>query len=325
LKGYAPCHNTEEVIAAIGYEAEHDVENPCGSVFCAHGAGFVVPWDQVEAYMHLESVLTGRKNDGGQDGYDAQDTWEAAGGEESGGYAVRYGSRQSGRESGSVSDVIGQDEIDEIMTRTYGTKERKKQGWARTIRSSETVEKVRDRGKPDSMPQEEYLLVDGYNIIFAWNSLKELAQVNLDGARGRLMDILSNYQGYRKIHLILVFDAYKVKGNPGSTVRYHNIDVVYTKEAETADQYIEKVTHEIGRKHHVRVATSDGLEQLIILGAGAVRVSARELQEEVMEAGEELRQMFLTPQTVQTGGRNYLLEGASEEVTAYLERITESG
>ena len=324
LKGYAPCHNTEEVIAAIGYEAEHDVENPCGSVFCAHGAGFVVPWDQVEAYMHLESALTGRKNDGGQDGYDAQGTWEAAGGEESGGYAVRYGSRQSGRESGSVSDVIGQDEIDEIMTRTYGTKERKKQGWARTIRSSETVEKVRDRGKPDSMPQEEYLLVDGYNIIFAWNSLKELAQVNLDGARGRLMDILSNYQGYRKIHLILVFDAYKVKGNPGSTVRYHNIDVVYTKEAETADQYIEKVTHEIGRKHHVRVATSDGLEQLIILGAGAVRVSARELQEEVMEAGEELRQMFLTTQTVQTGGRNYLLEGASEEVTAYLERITEN-
>ena len=222
------------------------------------------------------------------------------------------------------SVAIGQDEIDEIMTRTYGTKERKKQGWARTIRSSETVEKVRDRGKPDSMPQEEYLLVDGYNIIFAWNSLKELAQVNLDGARGRLMDILSNYQGYRKIHLILVFDAYKVKGNPGSTVRYHNIDVVYTKEAETADQYIEKVTHEIGRKHHVRVATSDGLEQLIILGAGAVRVSARELQEEVMEAGEELRQMFLTTQTVQTGGRNYLLEGASEEVTAYLERITEN-
>ena len=325
LKGYAPCHNTEEVIAAIGYEAEHDVENPCGSVFCAHGAGFVVPWDQVEAYMHLESALTGWKNDGGQDGYDAQGAWEAAGGEESGGYAVRYGSRQNGRESGSVSDVIGQDEIDEIMTRTYGTKERKKQGWARTIRSSETVEKVRDRGKPDSMPQEEYLLVDGYNIIFAWNSLKELAQVNLDGARGRLMDILSNYQGYRKIHLILVFDAYKVKGNPGSTVRYHNIDVVYTKEAETADQYIEKVTHEIGRKHQVRVATSDGLEQLIILGAGAVRVSARELQEEVMEAGEELREMFLTPQTVQTGGRNYLLEGASEEVTAYLERITENG
>lgn len=179
--------------------------------------------------------------------------------------------------------------------------------------------------RQSALPQEEYLLVDGYNIIFAWDLLKELAQVSLDGARGRLMDILSNYQGYRKIHLILVFDAYKVKGNPGSTVRYHNIDVVYTKEAETADQYIEKVTHEIGRKHHVRVATSDGLEQLIIMGAGAIRVSARELQEEVMEAGEELRRMFLHPQLQQTGGRNYLLEGAPEEVTAYLEQIKENG
>ncbi len=327
LKGYAPCHNTEEVIAAIGYEAEHDVENPCGSVFCAHGAGFVVPWDQVEAYMHLESALTGLQDGDRQDGYSAQDAWETGAEEENGGYAVRYGSRRDVRSQGSVADVIGQDEIDEIMARTYGTKERKKQGWARTIRPSEPVGKERNGGgnRQSALPQEEYLLVDGYNIIFAWDLLKELAQVSLDGARGRLMDILSNYQGYRKIHLILVFDAYKVKGNPGSTVRYHNIDVVYTKEAETADQYIEKVTHEIGRKHHVRVATSDGLEQLIIMGAGAIRVSARELQEEVMEAGEELRRMFLHPQLQQTGGRNYLLEGAPEEVTAYLEQIKENG
>ena len=316
LKGYAPCHNTEEAIAAIGYEAEHDVENPCGSVFCAHGAGFVVPWDQVEAYMHLESALTGWKSDGRQDTDGVQGEWDA-------GYTVRYSSRRNGRESGSALVAIGQDEIDEIMTRTYGTKERKKQGWARTIRSSAVTEKARNGGGHNNVLQEEYLLVDGYNIIFAWDALKELAQVNLDGARGRLMDILSNYQGYRKTHLILVFDAYKVKGNPGSTVRYHNIDVVYTKEAETADQYIEKVTHEIGRKHRVRVATSDGLEQLIIMGAGAIRVSARELQEEVMEAGEELRQMFLSPQAAQAGGRNYLLDGASEEVTAYLERMKE--
>ncbi len=316
LKGYAPCHNTEDVIAAIGYEAEHDVENPCGSVFCAHGAGFVVPWDQVEAYMHLESALTGWKSDSGQDTDGVQGEWDA-------GYTVQYSSRKNGRESGSTLVAIGQDEIDEIMTRTYGTKERKKQGWARTIRSSVVTEKARSGGGNNNVLQEEYLLVDGYNIIFAWDALKELAQVNLDGARGRLMDILSNYQGYRKTHLILVFDAYKVKGNPGSTVRYHNIDVVYTKEAETADQYIEKVTHEIGRKHHVRVATSDGLEQLIIMGAGAVRVSARELQEEVMEAGEELRQMFLSPQAAQAGGHNYLLDGASEEVTAYLERMKE--
>lgn len=348
LKGYAPCHNTEEVIEAIGYEAEHDVENPCGSVFCAHGAGFVVPWDQVESYMHLESALTGSSSGAGTG--DGEAVMPAAG------YAVRYGSRKAGSDAGPASDVIGQDEIDEIMTRTYGTKERKKQGWARTIRPSGTSGKDRngDRaamlrsasvsgaaeqepdqgengsrrkhtgGRADARSQEEYLLVDGYNIIFAWDSLKELAQVNLDSARGRLMDILSNYQGYRRMHLILVFDAYKVKGNPGSTVRYHNIDVVYTKEAETADQYIEKVTHEIGHRHHVRVATSDGLEQLIIMGAGAVRVSARELQEEVMEAGEELRQMFISPQVQMSGGKNYLLEGASEEVTAYLEQMRDN-
>ena len=316
LKGYAPCHNTEDVIAAIGYEAEHDVENPCGSVFCAHGAGFVVPWDQVEAYMHLESALTGWKSNGRQDTDGARGEWDD-------GYTVRYSGRRNGQGSGLASVAIGQDEIDEIMTRTYGTKERKKQGWARTIRSSAAIEKAKNGGGHNNVFREEYLLVDGYNIIFAWDALKELAQANLDGARGRLMDILSNYQGYRKTHLILVFDAYKVKGNPGSTVRYHNIDVVYTKEAETADQYIEKVTHEIGRKYHVRVATSDGLEQLIIMGAGAVRVSARELQEEVMEAGEELRQMFLSPQAAQAGRRNYLLDGASEEVTAYLERMKE--
>ena len=316
LKGYAPCHNTEEVIEAIGYEAEHDVENPCGSVFCAHGAGFVVPWDQVETYMHLESALTGSSSGAGTG--DGEAVMPAAG------YAVRYGSRKAGSDAGPASDVIGQDEIDEIMTRTYGTKERKKQGWARTIRPSGTSGKDRSGGRADTRSQEEYLLVDGYNIIFAWDSLKELAQVNLDSARGRLMDILSNYQGYRRMHLILVFDAYKVKGNPGSTVRYHNIDVVYTKEAETADQYIEKVTHEIGHRHHVRVATSDGLEQLIIMGAGAVRVSARELQEEVMEAGEELRQMFISPQVQMSGGKNYLLEGASEEVTAYLEQMRDN-
>ncbi len=342
LKGYAPCHNTEEVIAAIGYEAEHDVENPCGSVFCAHGAGFVVPWDQVEEYMHLESTLhAGRYDSQGETGYGTEQNqegfWGSVDAEEglsaSQPQAVRYGNlrRERGSGSGTRADVIGQDEIDEIMNRTYGTRERKKQGWARTIRpSGHEVRKTAgvDAGpgsRTDSASQEEYLLVDGYNIIFAWDSLKELARTNLDSARGKLMDILSNFQGYRKMHLILVFDAYKVKGNPGSAVRYHNIDVVYTKEAETADQYIEKVTHEIGRRHHVRVATSDGLEQLIIMGAGAVRVSARELQEEVMAVSEELRQSFIEPSVRDHGrdgnGRNYLLDGASEEVRKYVEQV----
>ena len=342
LKGYAPCHNTEEVIAAIGYEAEHDVENPCGSVFCAHGAGFVVPWDQVEEYMHLESTLhAGRYDSQGETGYGTEQNpegfWGSVDAEEglsaSQPQAVRYGNlrRERGSGSGTRADVIGQDEIDEIMNRTYGTRERKKQGWARTIRpSGHEVRKTAgvDAGpgsRTDSASQEEYLLVDGYNIIFVWDSLKELARTNLDSARGKLMDILSNFQGYRKMHLILVFDAYKVKGNPGSAVRYHNIDVVYTKEAETADQYIEKVTHEIGRRHHVRVATSDGLEQLIIMGAGAVRVSARELQEEVMAVSEELRQSFIEPSVRDHGrdgnGRNYLLDGASEEVRKYVEQV----
>ena len=311
----------EEVIEAFGYDAQRDVENPCGSVFCAHGAGFVVEWEQVEAYMHLESALPDKVLGAqGQAGHEAD-------------VGIAYSSRQDRRKSESSAGVIGQDEIEEIMNRTYGVKEPKKQGWARTVRAGNAYKAQGGTGagqkresygnrKNSGISQEEYLLVDGYNIIFAWESLKELAQVNLDSARGRLMDILSNFQGYRKMHLILVFDAYKVKGNPGSTVRYHNIDVVYTKEAETADQYIEKVTHEIGRKHYVRVATSDGLEQLIIMGAGAIRVSARELLEEVMAAGDELRQMFLAGSADRAAGdKNYLLEGVSEEVADYVEQV----
>lgn len=317
LKGYEPCHNADEVIETIGYDALRDTQNPCGSVFCAHGAGFIVEWDRVEEYMHLDNVLSGNDPEQG-----------------------RTLQRKEERSS-SPADSIGQDEIDEIMNRTYGTRERKKQGWAKTIKASDhsgsgsdnrgstdgdTTVYYKDRhDKLSDGPQEEYLLVDGYNIIFAWDFLRELADVSLDGARGRLMDILSNYQGYRRMRLILVFDAYKVKGNPGSTVRYHNIDVVYTKEAETADRYIEKVTRKIGRKHRVRVATSDGLEQLIIMGAGAIRVSAREFQEEVMEAGEELRQMFLDNREKSAGDKNYLMENAPGEVTAYVEQMYKSG
>ena len=333
LTGYVPCHNAEDVIEAIGYDALRDTQNPCGSVFCAHGAGFVAEWDRVEEYMHLENVL---KEDGISQ-TSAQDSFDLSGEAEDGFSGQGRTMQRSTRSAGYSADSIGQDEIDEIMNRTYGTRERKKQGWAKTIRAgghSESREEALDgesseaiahhkekRDRRGGEQQEEYLLVDGYNIIFAWDSLRELADVNLDGARGRLMDILSNYQGYRDVHLILVFDAYKVKGNPGSTVRYHNIDVVYTKEAETADRYIERVTHEIGRKHKVRVATSDGLEQLIIMGAGAVRVSAAEFQEEVMAAGKELRQMFLNNHVRSTGDKNYLLGDASEEVAAYVEKV----
>ena len=292
LKGYEPCHNAQEVIEQTGYQAERDTENPCGSVFCAHGAGFLVEWDQVEAYMHLEPALKAgwRLADGsvygGEEMFDSnsQDDVEAQG-------AARRITKPAAVTSTSIN-FIGQDEVEEIFQRTFRSKESKKQGWARTIRSKPApVEEVQYRGGQGK--REEYLLVDGYNIIFAWEELSGLAGMDLNAARGRLMDILSNFQGYRKMHLILVFDAYKVKGNPGSVECYHNIDVVYTKEAETADQYIEKVTHEMSRKnHYVRVATSDGLEQIIIMGAGAIRVSARELYEEVQAASEEMREYF---------------------------------
>ena len=318
--GYEPCRSADKVIEKIGYDALRDTENPCGSVFCAHGAGFVVPWDEVESYMHVDSVFGGEdavyteSGDGGF--YSAEDA-----------VRCRIGTAQD-RARKTAADAIGQDEIDEIMNRTYGPRERKKQGWARTIRASSLTEEGRHAeggraaaGGRGHEPQEEYLLVDGYNIIFAWDELRTLAEDDLDGARGRLMDILSNYQGYRRMRLILVFDAYRVKGNPGSTARYHNIDVVYTKEAETADQYIEKVTHEIGRKHRVYVATSDGLEQIIIMGAGAVRMSAGELREEVAAAEEEMRQLSRGMQGKPQGDRNYLMENISEEVAAYMDRM----
>lgn len=328
LKGYEPCHNAEEVIEKTGYEAEHDMDNPCGSVFCAHGAGFVVEWDQVESYMHLESALTkgwklrdgtvyGNEDDRSSQYYRENSEEIENIEEETGSFAVRYARRSGANTSSTAEDFIGQEEIEEIFNRTYGSRERKKQGWAKTIRS---LDEADTKYKGQTSPREEYLLVDGYNIIFAWEELQELARTSLDGARGRLMDILSNYQAYRKMRLILVFDAYKVKGNPGSVVRYHNIDVVYTKEAETADQYIEKVAHAMNRKYRVRVATSDGLEQLIIMGAGAVRVSARELREEVMLAAEDLRQEYIEKTEGKTGGKQYLLEGVSEDVAAFLEQ-----
>lgn len=305
LKGYEPCHNAEEVIERIGYEAEHDTDNPCGSVFCAHGAGFVVEWDLVEAYMHLEPVLKPgwRLSDGSLYGADHESDQkgqyskcrqgggagdnEAGNGAGAGNFAERYAKRSA--DGRSTVDFIGQDEVEEIFARTFGTKEPKKQGWARTIRAKTAPPaEVEYHGSQNG--QEEYLLVDGYNIIFAWDGLSDLAGADLNAARCRLTDILCNYQAFRKMHLILVFDAYRVKGNPGSVERHHNIDVVYTKEAETADQYIEKVTHEMSRKNHrVRVATSDGLEQIIIMGAGAIRVSARELLEEIRAAEAEMR------------------------------------
>ncbi len=294
LKGYEPCHNGEEVIAEIGYDAEGDLENPSSSVFCAHGAGFVVNWREVPDYAHVESGWSSV-------GADAHCETEYAGFRPE----ITGGKRDS-QTGGGRSDYITQEEIEEIFQRTYGKSSQSyapyryyQQNTGSSMHgSSNEMEMAREQsGKyaarsAKTEKKEAYFLVDGYNIIFAWEDLRSLAEVNIDSARDRLIDICCNFQGYLGATLILVFDAYKVKGNPGSVQKYHNIYVVYTKEAETADQYIEKTVHEIGRKHHVTVATSDALEQMIIWGEGAIRLSARGFREAVEEAGQRAKEIY---------------------------------
>lgn len=298
LKGYAPCHNAEEVIEQIGYDSEGDLDNPTGSVFCAHGAGFHVSWDQVPDHMHLEYVWT-------PEAEKEKSAIEAKKGQ---------GSVQSGRVSSSFSRSVEEDkELEEIFLRTYGKIERKRPIAERRVESPEERQKRIRKGQ-----MEEYLLVDGYNVIFAWEDLKELAKVNIEGARNKLMDVLCNYQGFKKCNLILVFDAYKVQGQELGVQKYHNIYVVYTKEAETADQYIEKVVHEIGRKYHVTVATSDNVEQVVTLGQGGKLLSARELRTEVEEVQRQIREEYLNrPQK----GKNYLFDYLDEEISGQMEEV----
>lgn len=297
LKGYEPCHNEEEVIEKAGYDSEKDLENPTGSVFCAHGAGFVVNWDQVEEYMHLESVLKpSREEDGPQNDQERRTLPPST--------------------SGGEEKWISQEEIDEILGRTYGNVKRERNKFNRTKSFGPAAGTYRPQAKKEKLP--EYLLVDGYNIIFAWEELKELAQVNIASARDKLMDILCNYQGYKKNNLILVFDAYKVQGGKGDIQKYHNIYVVYTKEAETADQYIEKTVHEIGKKYEVTVATSDALEQVIILGQGARRMSAMGLKSEIEAVNQELRSEFLGRQKLP--GES-VTSGNTGEIKKILDRI----
>ena len=267
--GYGPCHNAQEIVDEIGYIPEEDMANPTGSVFCSHGSGFYVEWDKVPQYMHVESVM-------GASGEtpDEESVWQ------------EYQMRRS-REPESSEQWIGVDEVDRILDRTFYANRKEgftpHKGIAHRKRQTKQAQ-VREYGQGNAKPaikREKYLLVDGYNVIFAWEELNELAKVNIDGARGRLMDILCDYQGIRKCHLIVVFDAYRVKGHPTEISDYHNIHVVYTKEAETADQFIEKFAHENGRKYDVTVATSDGLEQIIIRGQGCGLISAREFEKEV--------------------------------------------
>ena len=266
VEGYRPCHNADEVISASGYDPERDVDNPSGSVFCAHGAGFNVPWDEVREHMHLDSGWRPPREGPGQG--------EAA--------PVRREAPMS-YESRAALDR----ELEAIFERAYGPV---KPRAFRPVQKSAPAKprpwkglKVRDG--------DDYLLVDGYNIIHAWDELRTLGRGDLDSARERLIHRLRNYQGWKRCKVIVVFDAYKVKGNPGSVERLGDLWVVYTKEAETADMYIEKTTYALTqerREHRVRVATSDGLEQMIILGHGAVRMSAAELEFEVKQAEEEI-------------------------------------
>lgn len=294
LDGYMPCHNGREVVENTGYNPDGDTENPAGSIFCAHGSGFYVPWDEVRNYMHLEAVYKDLYIEEGR----------AEGTEEE--YSYITESQEKAVQAVTYNGTLEEDkELEAIFERTFGSVTKKLKsdttgnfGYeARNKRKKkepdrEYLENLARYKKNKYKDIKQYLLVDGYNIIFSWEELNELSKVSLDSARSRLMDILCNYQGYKQCILILVFDAYKVKGNPGEVIKYHNINVVYTKEAETADMYIERVTHEIGRKHNVTVATSDALEQMIVAGEGAKRMSAREFWEEVERISGRIKEII---------------------------------
>ena len=269
LCGYAPCHNTGEVIAQRGYDAERDLEETPDSVFCAHGAGYIVPWYEVPSHMHVPSVLDDEK----------QKEQESI-------CVAKQGARR-------VEDWIDIDEIDAIIERTSyanrSSKNVKRKTWTK---KKATPQYGVTRTYAPKEKQKEYLLVDGYNVIFAWEELNELAKINIDSARDKLLDTLCNYQGMKSCELIAVFDAYRIKGHPTEVFDYHNIHVVFTKEAETADQFIEKFAHENGRKYQVTVVTSDGLEQIIILGQGCHLISSREFEKEVARTEGQIREMI---------------------------------
>lgn len=296
LKGYDLCHDPEKVIEERGYIPESDIENTPDSVFCAHGAGYIVPWYEVEEHMHLESIMEKPEED-------VEKT-----------VPVHRPSR---------TIELTQEELDAIYVRTPDPVRKRSRNTPVTVKAAGTGKKdsgMTDNGRAGKRKEhrKEYLLVDGYNIIFAWDELRELSQVDLAAARGKLADILCNYQGYRKCTLILVYDAYKVEGNPGEIVRYHNIHIVYTKEAETADQYIEKTVRKISGHSLVTVATSDALEQVIILGQGAHRMSAAGLKEEVELALSELRGIHLGREGIL---RTYLFDCLEESTAKEVEKF----
>ena len=313
LKGYEPCYNAQEVIAQSGYDPEADLRNPAASVFCAHGAGFVVPWNQVKDYMHLESCFS----------KDREALLQSAFEEELEKRRQAALSRQEMIREQNGEMAIGTDEIDRIINRSANANRRadtdkKRAGWQHRRQHQGSLDKAAAtriyRGQDK---KQEYLLVDGYNVIFAWEDLRELAELNLDSARGKLLDILCDYQAVRKCGLIVVFDAYRRKGHPEEVFDYHNIHVIYTKEAETADRFIEKFAYDNSKQYNITVATSDGLEQIIIRGQGCRLLSARDLFEEIGYFKEKLREEYLERER---GDKNYLLDGISGEIRQQIEQ-----
>ena len=311
FRGYEICHNTEEILMSHPYDAREDLENTPDSVFCSHGAGMIVPWDEVYEYMHVDPARTLESLDreyrktlldkenirnylGKQISEDLMPDRNMAG--------SAYGEKEDGNRNTGKSGYQNDKELEEIFLRTYGN--RKPTSVKEEGRLFEEGKKTGKADKPyvyrPVRKKEQYLLVDGYNIIFAWKELKELAALNLDAARDRLLDLMSNYQGYRQIRLMVVFDAYKVKGFGGEKQKYHNIWVVFTKEAQTADGYIEKFAHDHGSRYDITVATSDGLEQIIILGQGCHLISAREFEREVESINHQMRETYLE-KTVKMG------------------------
>lgn len=289
--GYDACHNAEEVLADFSYDPDADVENPADSVFCSHGAGYLVRWDEVPAKAHVDSGLSRRLDGPAGADTDAEEADEEA------------QANNARRRAAAYRGTLEQDkELLAIFERTYGKIKRRGQpaeangGDEKAARSAmHTRPAPAASSSALAKPQPtgpDYLLVDGYNVIFAWDELRKMADANLDAARRRLMDILCNYAGYKRCVPILVFDAYKVRGGTREVERHHNLYFVYTKEAETADMYIERATHELAKDHRTRVVSSDGAEQIIVLGNGALRVSARAFAEEVAAVEKEIREFL---------------------------------
>ncbi len=294
LKGYEPCQNNNEIIERIGYDPSKDIENPTSSVFCARGSGFIVQWDEVKKYMHLESYL--------QDKKDSQE---------------KILTKKANYNEGSF---ISDEEVEEIISKTFYANQGKKSVLKRKAITSSHYKSVSSGYTSTDESKEEYLLVDGYNVIHVWPELKELADDNMEAARSKLIDILSNYQGIRKWRIILVFDAYRVQGHREEIINHGNIHLVYTKEAQTADQYIEKFAHDHNKKYNITVATSDGLQQIIVRGQGCKLLSARELKAEIDTVNEGIRQ---ENEKLQKENLNPLKDSISMDSKKKLEKLLE--